>query len=426
LDIITKMTKDTIKPALASGFKDYLPDEMIPRQKMLDTIRAVFERFGYAPLDTPGLEKEEILTGGDPDFKMNIFKARINESGEDMALRFDLTVPLARVMAGNPELKKPFRRYQIGKVWRGERPQAGRYREFVQCDADIVGAKSMLADAEIIAIIYTAMKDLGIKNFEIRINNRKILNNLYAIADFDKEKTNMVLRAMDKKDKQGWQKVEEELKNEGLSDKSISLIKEFTSKSETDDPELNEIASYLDAMDIPRSAWKIDLSVARGLGYYTGTVFETILTDLPSIGSVCSGGRYDGLTARFGGDSLPATGTSFGIDRLYAALSELGLVNATASIAKVIVLNFDEQSLPKCLSVSSSLRNNNISVELYQGSETSLTGQLTYAVKKGFSAAVIIGADEVDKNTVQIKNLKTKEQNEISDSDVITEIYKII
>ncbi|KKT28101.1 MAG: Histidine-tRNA ligase [Candidatus Yanofskybacteria bacterium GW2011_GWA2_44_10] len=384
MDIITKMTKDTIKPALASGFKDYLPDEMIPRQKMLDTIRAVFERFGYAPLDTPGLEKEEILTGGDPDFKMNIFKARINESGEDMALRFDLTVPLARVMAGNPELKKPFRRYQIGKVWRGERPH------------------------------------------EIRINNRKILNNLYAIADFDKEKTNMVLRAMDKKDKQGWQKVEEELKNEGLSDKSISLIKEFTSKSETDDPELNEIASYLDAMDIPRSAWKIDLSVARGLGYYTGTVFETILTDLPSIGSVCSGGRYDGLTARFGGDSLPATGTSFGIDRLYAALSELGLVNATASIAKVIVLNFDEQSLPKCLSVSSSLRNNNISVELYQGSETSLTGQLTYAVKKGFSAAVIIGADEVDKNTVQIKNLKTKEQNEISDSDVITEIYKII
>jgi len=337
---------DYIEPKLASGFKDYLPEDMIPRQEMFDKIRAVFENFGFVPLDTPGLEKDEIITGGDPDFKMNVWHASIKDDSEKMALRFDLTVPLARVIAGNPDIKKPFKRYQIGKVWRGERPQAGRYREFVQFDADIVGSASILADAEIIAIMNATMIALEIPNFLIRINNRKILNGLAEYADFSSDKNSAVLRSIDKLDKQGWDKVSAELCDAkiGLTSEQAEAIKKFVDLR-ADTPtetlnaaevlmarsptamsgiiELREIVDAVRAMGVPDNRWKIDLSVARGLGYYTGPVFETVLTDILEIGSVFSGGRYDGLVSKFSAQSVPATGASVGVDRLFAALSKL-------------------------------------------------------------------------------------------------------
>src|SRR3989344_3373173 len=344
-----------INPELAGGFRDYLPEDMIPRQKMFDTIRDVFERFGFVPLDTPGLEKEEILTGGDPNFRMQIFRAGLRAGDEGLALRFDLTVPLARVVSAYGEkLEKPFKRYQIGKVWRGEKPQAGRFREFVQFDAEIV------------ALIYETLTALGLSRFVIKVNNRKILNGLPSLVGFELTSNAEVLRIIDKLDKIGWDGVKVELAEKlNLSDSQTDKLKQFIdirsdSQEETlarlaelgaDSPnivegsnELKEIISHIRSLGIPDRMWRIDLSVARGLGYYTGPVFETTLTDIPEIGSVFSGGRFDDLVARFGERSVPATGASVGVDRLFAAMDKLGLVKKEKTVAQVLVLNFDSQA----------------------------------------------------------------------------------
>jgi histidyl-tRNA synthetase len=304
--------KTTISPELAGGVKDYLPEDMIPRQKMFDTIRNTFERFGFVPLDTPGIEREEILTGGDPNFKMQIFKTGLRIGDEGLALRFDLTVPLARVISlYGDKIPRPFKRYQTGKVWRGEKPQAGRFREFVQFDADIVGSERMSADAEIIALMYETMSALGLSRFSIRINNRKILNGLADYVGYSSSMNAEILRIIDKLDKIKWEGVKTELKEKAsFGDTQLSRLKQFLdlqSSSSSDllttlsqfmatSPEalrgiaeLKEISKNLVSLGVPETAWRIDLSVARGLGYYTGPVFETILDDLPGIGSVFSG-----------------------------------------------------------------------------------------------------------------------------------------
>ncbi len=437
-----------IQPRVASGFKDYLPEEMIPRQEMLDKIRSVFERFGFVPLETPCVEMEEILTGGDPNFRMQIFRTSTRSiRGEDLALRFDLTVPLARIIAAYPnEIKKPFKRYQTGKVWRGEKPQAGRYREFTQFDADIVGTKSLMADAEIVSLMYETMHKLGFSDFCIRINNRKILNGLAEYAEFKAEKLVPVLKTIDKLDKQGWDSVRDELVSPeseegiGLDKKSADLIGDFlelrngepekiladveklmpnSPRAQEGVAELKAMVSHLEALGVSRDNYKIDLSVARGLGYYTGPVFETILTKLPGIGSVFSGGRYDDLVARFSPNSFPATGASVGVDRLFAAMGELGLVKKTLTQTRVIVLNFDPECETYIETIASRLRSRFIPTEIYFGNEKNIKGQLAFALRQGIPYVLIAGSNEMRDKVVTVKTLESREQERVQLEDVV-------
>ena len=438
-----------ISPELASGFKDYLPEDMIPRQKMFDTIRNTFERFGFVPLDTPGIEREEILTGGDPNFNKQIFRAGLRVGDEGLALRFDLTVPLARVVSlYGDNISRPFKRYQVGKVWRGEKPQAGRFREFIQFDADIVGSDKMSADSEIIAIMYETMKALGLTQFTIRINNRKILNGLAEYIGYDKAINPVILRTIDKLDKIGWEGVANELKETvHFTTAQLSSLKSFLDLRSTSPAEmltnlsnlmsvsteatngileLKQISLNLEALGVPTDMWKIDLSVARGLGYYTGTVFETILTDLPSIGSVFSGGRYDDLVSRFGERSVPATGASVGVDRLFAAMEKLNLVKREKSTAKVIVLNFDKTAELYCQTVVTTIRNAGIPAELYLGKETNLKGQLSYALSQDVPVIIIAGGNERDAKTIQIKDVTQRLQVEIRLDQATDKIRSIL
>lgn len=443
-----------IVPELSAGFRDYLPEDMIPRQRMFDTIRAVFERFGFVPLDTPGLEKEEILTGGDESFRMQIFRTNVQVGWDRLALRFDLTVPLARVVAQyQSEIKRPFKRYQVGKVWRAEKPQAGRYREFVQFDADIVGAASMMADAEIIALMYETMKALGIPNFLIRVNTRKILNGLAAFAGFPEEKTAAVLRTIDKLDKQGWDAVRAELSDasspEGLalSEDAIAKLKKFldvrgenreatvravrtlmqgVSIAEEGVRDLEEILEAVRAMGVPDDAWTVDFSVARGLGYYTGPVFETVLRDLPSIGSVFSGGRYDDLVERFGAVNVPATGASVGVDRLFTALEELGLVKRQKSVSRVAILNFDAKGTAYIQGIAAELRRAGVPTEIYLGNETTLKGQLAYVLNADIPIVVIAGSDERERNVAQVKDLRARKQVEVPRAELPSRVRALL
>ncbi len=441
--------KGRIKAELASGIKDYLPKDMIPRQIMFDRIRESFERFGFVPLDTPALEKMEVLTGGDPDFRMQIFRAGVKDLSEELALRFDLTVPLARVIAQyGGQIPRPFKRYQMGKVWRGEKSQAGRYREFVQFDADIIGSARTSADAEIIALMFETLKRLEVERFIIRVNNRKVLNGLPDFAGFDPSLLDQVLRQIDKLDELGWDNISGQMNDvDGISLKALANLKSFlelrgASQVETIGDlqrmmsdsdvamegirELGEISTNLEALGVPFGQWAIDLSVARGLGYYTGPVFETVLLDLPSIGSVFSGGRYDGLVARFGVDSVPATGASVGVDRLFTALKELGRIRDRKSSAAVCVLNFDPNGEVVCNQVATILRGGGVNTEVYLGREITLKAQLAYAVSQEFPVCILIGPDERSRGVVKVKNMTSRSQIEVSIQDVLSSVREIV
>lgn len=445
------MNKTYVDPRLPSGFRDYLPKDMIPRQWMLDTIRGVFERFGFLPLDTSGVEREEVLTGGDPNFKMQMFSvsqrgAESQDSG--LALRFDLTVPLARVVSlYQGDIVKPFKRYQVGKVWRGEKPQAGRFCEFMQFDADIVGSSRMSADAEIISLMFETLTALGINRFIIKVNNRKMLNGLASYVGYSPNRTVEVLRLIDKLDRLGWENVSGELGavvnldsaqlaklktfldlRTGSPEETTTAILELMSASPEavqGARELAEITAFVDALGVPRSAWQIDLSVARGLGYYTGTVFETMLLDLPSIGSVFSGGRYDDLVSRFGEDSFPATGASVGVDRLFAALETLELVPSKKTVTQVVVLNFEDVET-YCNQVVGVLRRSGISAELYLGRERTMKGQLAYALNQDVPVIVIAGRRECDAGVVQVKQVTARKQTEVTLADLSEAVKAII
>ncbi len=431
-----------IDPKTPSGFRDSLPADAAMRQAMMTRIAGVFERFGFVPIDTPSLERPEILTGGDENFNKNIYRARITEDDEPLALRFDLTVPLARYVAAHADdLQFPFLGYHIGKVWRGEHPQAGRYREFVQCDVDIVGAKSILADAQIVAVMYAVFSELGLSDrVRIRISNHRILNGLADFLQFDAQHTPMVLRAIDKLDKQNWESVAKELSDKvGLDAQQIDAIQEFLAlkadtpeellsqastllkfgtQSEQGISELRELIVCLDSLRIPRSAWELDLAVARGLGYYTGTVFETTLSALPQYGSVCSGGRYDDLVSRFSPMQLSGVGTSIGIDRLIAALDELGLPHRSVAPAHVAVLNFDASCRDSVLTLTTTLRDSGIATAFYLGNDDNLKGQLAWAVKGEFPFVVIMGANEKERGVVQLKDMSARTQVEVPLSEL--------
>jgi histidyl-tRNA synthetase len=438
-----------INPELPSGFRDYLPENMMVRQAMCDKIKTVFERFGFLPLDTPGIERKEVLTGGDENFSKQIFNVNLHEEKDDFALRFDLTVPLARVVSlYSEELPKPFKRYQVGNVWRGERAQAGRFKEFMQFDADIVGSSRLIADAEIIALMYETMNSLGLKNFLIKINNRKILNGLADFVGYEKKSNADVLRIIDKMDKIGWEGVEKELTDSVKLDKEqTKKLKEFLDlRAESSEKilteasglikksdeategikELEEIIADLKALGVPEKYYRVDLSVARGLGYYTGPVFETILTDLPGIGSVMSGGRYDDLVSRFSVQNIPSVGASVGLDRLFAAMEKLGMIKKKKTLVKAVVLNFDKEAEDYCLKIVAELRKSEIDSEIYLGKEINLKGQLAYALTQEIPVVLIAGEKEKKTQTVQIKDVVKRTQEEIAFIDIVETVEKIL
>jgi histidyl-tRNA synthetase len=414
---------------------------------MIGSIKEVFKSFGFVPIETPHLEYAEVLVGkGSEEIQKELYKFRDN-GGRDVALRFDQTVPLARFVVQHKHLlSSPFKRYAIGNVFRGERAQAGRYREFTQCDFDFIGTTSILSDMEIIQVINNSLLALGIENFTIRINNRKILNGLAEHFHVE-DKIEDILRIVDKIDKIGEEKVKTELlESANISTESIDEIIKFISiKQEEDDffekvahykeynaqmregiEELEQIFTILDSLEMNKDNYKIDFSIARGLGYYTGTVYETILDDLPSMGSVCSGGRYDNLTQSFSKEgNMSGVGASIGIDRLIAALEKLELIKGKNTTADVLILNIDKNYISNIHKLAVDLRKAKVNTEVYPDT-MKFKKQMKYANSQGHNFVIILGENEVTDGVVTLKNMESGEQFNVATVEELVNIIKNI
>ncbi len=422
-----------IQPRTLKGFRDYLPAVMIPREQLMQTAREVFRSFGFAPIDTPTLEHLEILTGkGSDETDRQIYRF-VDNGGRDVAMRFDLTVPLARFAAQHiGTLGTPFKRYHIAPVWRGENPQAGRYREFVQCDFDTIGTESVLADIEAVAVIHRLLEVIGFERFTISINNRMILTGLLehlGLAD----RSVPVLRSLDKLAKIGREKTADEMVSAANIERdqayAVLRLAECTGEAQAVFEGLGEITGGNErasegisrlkdihegaiASGVPETRLRLDVSIARGLDYYTGVIFETTLDDLPSIGSVCSGGRYDNLAGLYTKQHLPGIGASLGLDRLIAAMEELKLLPTASTPAPVFVAYFDEAHRDDYLKLATRLRTAGIGVEIYPEAKK-LGVQLKYAESHGFHLAIIAGGNEWSDGQVQLKILATKQSEQI-------------
>ena len=422
-----------VEPRTLPGFMELLPNEQIKFNAMMDKIRKSYEKFGFLPLDTPIIENAGVLlakAGGETEKQIY----RFNKGDNDLALRFDLTVPLAKyVTEYYNDLSFPFKRYQIGKVYRGERPQKGRYREFYQCDIDIIGdgELSLINDAEMPSVIYTTIKELGFDNFTIRINNRKILNGLFAELDLEENSVD-IMRIIDKLEKIGKENVIQCLQDLKIADDKIDKIMNFLEiDGSTDEKlealrnlkftnelfvqgvsELTEVVKNVRLFGVPDSNFKVDLTIARGLDYYTGTVYETFLNDYREVGSVCSGGRYDNLAEFYTDRKLPGVGVSIGLTRLFYKLSELNLLQEEQkSIAKVLVVSMLENK-DRALEIGAILRNNGINTDVYL-EDKKIKAKFKYADKLEIPYVAIIGEEEEKNGTVSLKNMKTGEQEEI-------------
>ena len=430
-------------PKIMPGFMELLPEDQILFNGIIDTIRETYESFGFLPLDTPILEYSDVLlakAGGETEKQIY----RFEKGDTDISLRFDLTVPLARYVSMRyNELVFPFKRYQIGKVYRGERPQKGRFREFYQCDIDMIGESlSFVNDAEILTIIYSLFKKLNFGKFTIRINNRKILNGLFESLELS-EKSSEVLRIIDKIDKIGVDSVKDELLKLSLEDDAVSKIISFISIKGSNEEvfaqikelgisnatfnegleELKFVANYLDEFGFDRNYYRIDLTIARGLDYYTGTIYETILDEYPSLGSICSGGRYGGLTKHYIDKEFDGIGISIGITRLFSVLLELGIIKPkTKTLSKVLVVPFNSDNISYCSKLANTLRENGIKCEVYY-EDKSFKKKLNYANRLGIPYVCIIGDDEEQNNQITIKNMETGNQQTIS-KDNILEVLK--
>ena len=396
-----------IKPQTLKGFRDFLPEETRKRQYVINTLKGVFESYGFEPLETPALETLDLLKGkyGEEEKLIYSFKTR----GErEVALRYDQTVPLARVISQYPELPKPFKRYQIQNVWRGERPQKGRYREFIQCDADTVGSDSPIADAEIISLVFSIYKAFEL-DVVIKINDRE------NFVDLDKK----YVSAIDKLEKIGESAVLSEMVQKGMTDKNAkeALLK-LQNKELTKN--LKRILEVLKKMGVDMSKIKYEPTLARGLGYYTGMIFETI-TDRSS-GSICSGGRWDKMIGNFSGEDQPAVGFGLGFDRTIEVLEEQNLIPNLPPSTKVLVTIFSKELKQQSLDCSMLLRSAGVSTELYLGENAKIEKQLKYADQKGIPYVVIIGPDEASKNSVTLKNMEMKEQKAISQEELVKEL----
>jgi histidyl-tRNA synthetase len=427
-----------INPRLLKGFQDVMPDAMLARRKLIETVRTVYERYGFAPLDTPAMEYLETLTGEYGKESAKEIYDFTDRAGDQVALRYDLTVPLARLVAQYPDLPRPFRRYQIAPVWRFDKPGPGRFREFLQFDADTVGSSQMAADAEIISAIVESLSALGVQKFHVRFSNRKILNALVDYAGIPSQSGPDVFRVLDKLDKAGRENVLLELgpgrvdqsgdpiPGLGLPNDQIRAIERFlsitgrsrdevitglqdvfstTPSAEEGIRELGEISSILIEAGIADDQAKIDVSVARGLDYYTGPIFEAILDDLPQFGAVFGGGRYDGLVKRFLGQMIPAVGTSVGVDRLLGALTQLKVLRTRKTTVDVLVTTMDKGHLDQYRHITRELRQAGINTEMYLGKPGQIGKQLKYADQLGIPLAVIAGEDEFLRGEISVKNL---------------------
>jgi histidyl-tRNA synthetase len=424
---------DSIEPRLSRGLRDLLPDQMLARQQMIDTIRRVYELYGFVPLNTPAIEYLDVLSGSaGQEAQQSIFRVT-NPEDEALGLRFDLTVPLARVIAQYPELPRPFRRYQVSSVWRADKPDKGRYREFTQFDLDSVGTESEVADTEIIAGMCDTLSALDVGRYLVRYSSRGVLNELLSFASIGSEQGVDVFRVLDKLDKVGIEKVRLELmqgyKDEsgdtirgvGLSKDQVDRIERFLAIRGTrrevltqlrdllgDAPEIanvGRISDHLYALGYGDDQVSLDLSIARGLAYYTGPVFEAILPDAPQFGSVFGGGRYDNLVTRFLGERIPAVGASIGVDRLLAALAHLGRLKSGKATARVLITNMDPSLIDDYLQMTWELRRAGIATELYVGTAKGPGKQLKYADQYEVPLAILYGSNEKSQGMVTIKDM---------------------
>jgi len=434
---------EQIKPKTLPGFMELLPNEQILFNKMKNTIQKTYESFGFLPLDTPIIEEAKILlakAGGETEKQIY----RFMKGGNDLALRFDLTVPLAKyVTEYYDKLSFPFKRYQIGKVYRGEKPQRGRYREFYQCDIDIIGdgELSVVNDAELASVIYKTFLNLGFDDFTICINNRKILNGLFEGLNV-KENSVEILRTIDKLDKIGPEKVRKELCEE-ISEDKVDTIMDFISISGNNDEkikaleeinisnntwneglkDLKEVVKFIRIFMVPEENFKIDLTIARGLDYYTGTVYETFLNKYRNLGSVCSGGRYDNLTEFYSTRKMPGVGISIGLSRLFFQLTDSNIISVDKqSIADVLVISMDN-NYEKCAQIASTLRQNGLKVQV-DFEDKKIAKKFKYADKLNINYVIVIGEDEIKNNVVTLKNMITGEQNTVTLEESIKIIQK--
>ena len=433
---------EKVLPKKLPGFMELLPNEQILFNEMKEKIQKTYEKFGFLPLNTPIIESSEVLlakAGGETEKQIY----RFNKGDSDLALRFDLTVPLAKyVTEYYPNLTFPFRRYQIGKVYRGEKAQRGRYREFYQCDVDIIGEDelSLINDAEIPSIIYNTFKELGFDDFTISINNRKILNGLFEFLNLKDSSVN-ILRIIDKIDKIGKENVIKEIADLGVEQEKIDTIMNFISITgniaetinslrnlnikndlfELGVSELEEVANNIKLFGVPTENYKIDLTIARGLDYYTGTVYETFLNQYRQLGSVCSGGRYDNLSSYYTDKKMPGVGISIGLTRLFFQLTDNKIIEAgNRSISKVMIISMVDD-FSKSIEIATKLRENGINTQIYTD-KAKIKNQFKYANRLNIPYVIVIGEDEIKTDMVSLKNMETGEQETVTLDEAIGKI----
>jgi histidyl-tRNA synthetase len=435
------MPKPKIEPRLPKGMRDFLPADMIKREYVFNTVREVFHLYGFEPLQTPVLELHETLMGKyGEDAEKLIFNAQHPGGKEELSLRYDLTVPLARVVAQYAnEIALPFKRYQISPVWRAERPQRGRYREFYQCDADIVGAAGMSADAEIVGVVITALRRLGFQNFSVKINNRKLLTAIGQYAGVEGDLLAELYRSIDKFDKVGADGVRDELIKRGLPGDVITRMMELITVDLPDADkldyvedvmgsllaaqealgELRDLIAHLGAANVSNANYSFDFTMVRGLSYYTGPIFETVITE-PNLGSVTGGGRYDELVGLFKGESIPTTGTSLGIERIIDLMDILDLYppGFGGAVAQVLVTVFSDETRYAAEGLAAQLRGAGIRTELVL-QDRPLGKQIGYADKKGIPLVAILGMDEIAAGVVRLKRLRDGQEVTAPQGEVV-------
>ena len=439
------MNQPLIQPRTLPGFRDFLPTTMMAREKCMAIARTVFRQFGFVPIDTPTLEYTEILLGkGGDETDKQLF--RFEQGKRDVAMRFDLTIPFARYAAQHMgELGTPFKRYHIAPVWRGERPQRGRFREFIQCDFDTIGTESNAADIETLLVINDLLTALGFSRFSIRVNHRQLLNGLLEGLNLQNASVE-ILRALDKLPKIGREKVIEEMvQTAGTTAEQAASVLDFAALSGTSSEILSQAEAHLSESDagkegiqklkelfdcvatvgLPEGRVSLDLSIARGLDYYTGTIFETFLDDLPEIGSVCSGGRYDNLAGLYTKQKLPGVGASLGLDRLLAAMEELNLIEEAGSSVSVLITQLSTQYLGDYFRVSRLLHDAKIGCAVFPESK-GLGKQLKFATRNKIRFALIAGEEEFAKKEWQVKDLQNSEQATVSEDNLIPHLKNLM
>lgn len=425
-----------IEPRLLKGFRDYGPKEQTIRQQMVAKIQNVFERFGFLPMSTPVLEYKEILTGKYGEDEKLIYSFKDN-GDRDVAMRYDLTVPLARFVAQNKQqIVYPFKRYQIAPVWRADNPQKGRLREFMQCDIDVIGSDSLLADVGVVACVCSALDEIGVDNYELRISNRGIFNTLSRAMHLDSVQSIEVVRAIDKVKKIGIDGVVKLLQEKQIPNESISMLQTYLEVGEGDEAlkeleisfngviaeEVRSVGQFINLLKIQGirdSVLIFDPSIARGMDYYTGFVFEVTMKDNSDFGSIGGGGRYDNLLSTFSSESLPAVGFSIGIDRLFNAMEDSGRL-VYKSTTKALIFNVDPSLQTAYLELATKLRAHGINSDIYY-STAKLDKQFKYAESYQIPYAIIMGGDEAAKGVFQVKNLETREQK-VVDGDQLIEL----